>query len=467
MNQNDSSGLNIQELLLEIIEYSSKGDYIFRGEPKCYPKISSTLYRQYEEEINTEHFSVEFAQKEMLEDVKKYTAFADETDILTELQHYGGNTNLIDFTIDYLIALFFACESSFDEVGRVILLSKTPGSYRIEPPKKNQNNRVISQKSIFVRSPTGIIDENHVEIVSIPGKLKREAVEYLKKLHGITTETIYNDLLGYIRNQERHHTAYAEYYIGFTYIQKGEYEKAISHLDATIRLNQNVISAYKNRGTAMAELGRHGEAIADYDVSIGLRPRDADSYYNRGISLIELGRTKAAIADFSEAISIDPDHFKAYGNRGTVRTMLSQYAEAVSDFDEAIRINQEDATLFFKRGLARDGCRQLEEAIADFDRAIGMDPKYALAYLSRGAIKGALNLFEEAIADFDEALRLDPEDAAALCYRGIAAKSLGQKEEAMENLKQAQALATKQGLSELVQLSQKELGTLSSNGTDS
>ena len=82
-------------------------------------------------------------------------------------------------------------------------------------------------------------------------------------------------------------------------------------------------------------------------------------------------------------------------------------------------------------------------------------------------IKGTLNLFEEAIADFDEALRLDPEDAVALCYRGIAAKSLGQKEEAMENLKQAQALATKQGLSELVQLSQKELGTLSSNETDS
>ena len=467
MKQNDSSGLNIQELLLEIIEYSSKGDYIFRGEPKCYPKISSTLYRQYEEEINTEHFSVEFAQKEMLEDVKKYTAFADETDILTELQHFGGNTNLIDFTTDYLIALFFACDSSFDEDGRVILLSKTSGYYLIELPKKNQNNRVISQKSTFVRSQTGLIDDNHVEIVSIPSKFKREAMGYLKKHHGITTETIYNDLLGYIQNQERHHTAYAESYIGFTYAQKGEYENAISHFDETIRLNPNVISAYKNRGTAKAKLGRHEEAIADYDNSLGLRPRDAEAYYNRGISLFELGRTEAAIDDFSEAISIDPDHFKAYGNRGTAKTKLSQYAEAVSDFDEAIRINSEDATLFFKRGLAREGCRQLEEAIADFDRAIRMDPKYALAYLSRGAIKGALNLFEEAIADFDEALRLDPEDAAALCYRGIAAKSLGQKEEAVENLKQAQALATKQGLSELVQLSQKELGTLSSNETDS
>ena len=33
-------------------------------------------------------------------------------EILTELQHYGGKTNLIDFTTDYLIALFFACDGS-------------------------------------------------------------------------------------------------------------------------------------------------------------------------------------------------------------------------------------------------------------------------------------------------------------------------------------------------------------------
>ena len=31
---------------------------------------------------------------------------SEELEILTELQHYGGTTNLIDFTTDYLIALF-------------------------------------------------------------------------------------------------------------------------------------------------------------------------------------------------------------------------------------------------------------------------------------------------------------------------------------------------------------------------
>ena len=42
-------------------------------------------------------------------------------EILTEIQHYGGKTNLIDFTTDYLIALFFACDGHHDKEGRIIM----------------------------------------------------------------------------------------------------------------------------------------------------------------------------------------------------------------------------------------------------------------------------------------------------------------------------------------------------------
>ena len=467
MNQNDSSRLSIQEFLLEVIAKSSQGDYIFRGESKCYPKISSTLYRQYEDVINTEHFDIEIAQKEMLDDVKKYTDFTDDTDILTELQHYGGSTNLIDFTTDYLIAIFFACESSYDEDGRVILLSKTSKNYQIELPKKNQNSRVLSQKSIFVRSRTGFIEDSQVKIVSIPSNLKQEAMEHLKKYHGITTETIYNDIFGYIRNQERHHTAYAEFYIGYTYAENGEFVKAISHYDETILLNPNVTSAYRNRGGAKTEIGCHKEAIEDYDVLLSFYPRDADAYFNRGISNMGSGRPKAAIADYSEAIRIDPEHFAAYNNRGTANASLGLYEEAIPDFDEAIRINPADASLFNNRGHARTESGQPCEAIVDYDEAIRLNPESAAAFFNRGVDKSALTLYEEAIADFDQALRIIPEYAVAFYFRGLAAILLGRNEEAIENLMQARTLAKQRELADLVQLSQQALDDLDSNENDS
>ncbi|MCE2403085.1 FRG domain-containing protein [Candidatus Poribacteria bacterium] len=41
--------------------------------------------------------------------------------MLTQLRHYGGKTNLIDFATDYLRTLFFACDGSHDKDGRIIM----------------------------------------------------------------------------------------------------------------------------------------------------------------------------------------------------------------------------------------------------------------------------------------------------------------------------------------------------------
>ena len=67
--------------------------------------MSSTLYRQYEDDIEAEYFEIEVVQDEMLTEAKNYIhETGNGFEILTQLQHYGGKTNLIDFTTDYLIA---------------------------------------------------------------------------------------------------------------------------------------------------------------------------------------------------------------------------------------------------------------------------------------------------------------------------------------------------------------------------
>ena len=301
MSLQEPLSLEFQDVIQEIIEKSSQGDCIYRGEPKHFPKISSTFYRQYEKEIDTEHFDFEIAQKEMLEIVKGYTAFTDDTDILIELQHYGGKTNLIDFTTDFLIAMFFACDSSYREDGRVILFERATRRYQIESPKKNQNNRVISQKSIFVRSSTGFIEDKEVEFVSIPSKLKQAAMEHLSKYHGLTTETIYNDMMGFIQNQQKHQTAYTEFYIGYNYFSKECYGKALEHYDRTINLNPYVTAAYSNRAGALTNLGHYERAIEDCDRALEFNPSDAFAYYYRGLARKKREEYPAAKEDFERA----------------------------------------------------------------------------------------------------------------------------------------------------------------------
>ena len=466
MNNPESDDSRTQNLFQSIREKSSQGEYIYRGEPEQYDKISSTLYRKYKDQIQAEQFDILIAQQEMLEQVKAYTDFTDETDVLTELQHYGGKTNLIDFTFDYLTALFFACDSSPDKDGRVILLNKNSNQGKMTSPKKNLNDRIISQKSVFLQSPKGYLDEEDsaVEIVSVPQALKQPVLDYLRKCHGITTHTIYNDIFGYIQNQAKHQIAYAEFYIGLTSYKKGKYEEAVKHYDQAIRINPQNGTTYTNRGAARASLGQHNDAIADFDEAIRLNPQDATTYYNRGNAKGKLGRHKEAIVDFDEAIRINPQISESYNNRGTAKVRLGLHKEAIADFDEAIRMYPQNTAAYFNRGNAKGAIGKYDEAIADLDEAIRMYPHDAKAYCNLGTAKGALGRHDEAMEAFNAAVRIDPELTEAYYGRGVACKKIGEHDKARTDLQQALELATEHDNQELAQKARRMLNELPPTG---
>lgn len=205
-NESESlKGLSdVFQKLQEIAAESADGDFIFRGEPQHFEKVSSSLWRECQEEIGTEDIDIEVIQKKMLESSKDYTHEKDEFEILTELQHFGGYTNLIDFTTDSHIALFFACDGSREKPGRIILLEKTKEIKDYIEPPCNPQNRIIAQKSVFVRPPKGFLEREQYTVIDIPGLLKEPILDHLQKHHGISTQTVYNDLHGYIRNQNTH-----------------------------------------------------------------------------------------------------------------------------------------------------------------------------------------------------------------------------------------------------------------------
>lgn len=204
------------EKIQEIAAKSPGDDYIYRGEPLYFEKVSSGLWRVCREQFETEEVDIEDFQNQMLAVSGKYTHVKDTFELLTRMQHFGGQTNLIDFTTDYHIALFFVCDSFRGESGRVIVLQRTEeieARYRIKKPQ-NPQNRVIAQKSIFVQPPKGFVEMEHYLEIDIPDTLKEPVLDHLRNHHGISTETIYNDLHGFIRNQSFHQRAYMENYMG-------------------------------------------------------------------------------------------------------------------------------------------------------------------------------------------------------------------------------------------------------------
>ena len=220
-NQNEPS--SVGEILRKIEEKADTGEYIYRGEPEHYQeapydgKVSSNLYREFlitdDFDVEAEQFDIEVVQAEMLEEAKKYLRrTGNDCELLVEMQHYGGKTNLIDFTTNYFVALFFACEKSASENGRIIFQRRELISSSIkEPPKPI--NRVVAQSSVFVRPSKGFIYAEADDVINIPADIKLPMLGHLCEAHDISTETIYNDIHGFIRHQKDHWKAYVAFYM--------------------------------------------------------------------------------------------------------------------------------------------------------------------------------------------------------------------------------------------------------------
>ena len=343
----------VLEKINQIVKKSATGDYIYRGEPAHYKeppycgRVTSGIYRQ-DLDIGAEHFNIEVTQQQILTEAREY--IPDEMgdfELLATLQHYGDKTNLIDFTTDYLVALFFACDGEPEKPGRVILLQRHPESdaepYEVKKPPRTIR-RAEAQKSIFVRAEKGFVEPD--KVVCIPGKLKAALLDYLRKHHDISTKTIYNDLHGFIEKRRLHRRVYTEFYKGCNFQRRADAAKtnkerqklcedAIAHYTKAIDLKPDLTQAYNHRGLAYADIDDFDAAIEDYSKAIDLESGNAAVYYNnRGLTYLNKGDFDAAIEDLKTAINLI-DFAGFYYNRGQVWLHLKAWEQAKADLTTA------------------------------------------------------------------------------------------------------------------------------------
>ena len=304
---------DVLNVISDIAGKVAGGGYIFRGETQHWQKISSRLYRDYKNLIDAGQ-DVEAIQRIDLENARRFTRETDDLAILAEIQHYGGSTNLIDFTYDYLIALFFACDGAYADNGRVILLDM---SSEISPHiciPQNPENRIIAQKSVFVRPPAGYITTNRLHTVDVPYNLKQPMLDYLRNNHGISAESIYNDLHGFIKYRAIHHETFEYISKGFIHHNNREHPQAIDNYTEALKRNPQMDYVYVSRGNAYLLQSRFYDAIIDYSKAIELNLNHAEAYYKRGEARLFLKDWGNAKSDLSIAKNIGWDIASAFRN---------------------------------------------------------------------------------------------------------------------------------------------------------
>ena len=462
------------------------GQFAFRGQANSKWKLESTVYRRHKTRPSLEEFikyncnlvdeakNANYHQKENkpLEDIE----------MLAELRHHSAATALIDFTRDFLVALWFACgpkrnsqegkifvvdtgdpdnflqltsqdkkkplekilrfetrDGQNDVAGTDKGLTTTPPGLWYWEPRFEINHRLSSQKGVFIFGK----DDIPCQEIPILAKDKETIREELRTWFGINEKSLLNDLPGFATINDTSHripVAWTDYFrAGNSYYQQGEWEKALEQYDK-IR-NSKCTGVYHNRGVAKVRLGRHKEALRDFSKAIDLNPRHAKAYNNRGIAKIALGLPKEALLDFSKVIKRKPQRATVYNNRGVAKAKLGRHKEALRDFSKAIDLNPEYTMAYNNRGSAKIVLGRFEQALRDFskaiDQAIALNSEYAMAYNNRGSAKIVLGRFEQALRDFSKAIDLNPQYATAYKRRGTAKVALGLPQEALADFSKA------------------------------
>ena len=384
-----------KELIDSILEKCADKDYIFRGTTQVFSNeneedsINSSLYRwAKDKKIISENYKAVDIEKEIVEEAQRlFSPNTSNIEILTDLRHYGGKVNLIDFSCDLNVALFFACNGDFDKNGELVLFNVT--NYKPIKEDIDHNNRevkvsivrpantqtsqrrTIYQSSIFLFTQDGYIKKDSCEVFffKIKKEIKPEILNFLEKFHNVSVDTIYNDMIGFIANEKNYETAGVNFYKGLVKNASGEHKEAIKHYDEAIKINPQFFQAYNNRGNAKSALGKHEEAIEDCDKAIKINPQLFQAYNNRGNAKSESGRHEEAIEDYNKAIEINPQYARAYYNRGNAKSESGRHEEAIEDYNKAIEINPQYATAYNNRGHAKSALGRDEEAKEDFNKA--------------------------------------------------------------------------------------------------
>ena len=261
----------IREFVIELLKISENESNIYRGEPKNYYNISSTIYRHYR--IDDAAF-IEKATKALLRVARRYESIQDDLELQALIQHYGGRSNLIDFSTSIWIALFFACFeiSERENAGYLFVLDTSScGDFQIlrESEIATVDNRMSIQKSVFLSPPSGVLDPAHLKTsIKISSELKWSLLDYLREVHHKYTESIFPDIHGFIREQDEYLSSDVLMEAGNALMRQKCYQDSIQYFEQVLLLHPTGFfagQAEAAKAIALMKLNRDDDAIASAD----------------------------------------------------------------------------------------------------------------------------------------------------------------------------------------------------------
>jgi tetratricopeptide (TPR) repeat protein len=199
----------------------------------------------------------------------------------------------------------------------------------------------------------------------------------------------------------------AHFYLGLTYQNEGNLDRAIAEFEEALRLRPNT-DFCNTFGIFLERQGRLDEAIARFQQSVGLDPSFADPHRNLALALAKKGAMPEAITELQTALKLDPANAGWHNDLAALLSRAGQLDDAIVHFQESLRLQGDSPDVCYNLGNALLRKGRIEEAVAQFEKALALNPGSADVHNNLGIALTRQGKLPEAIRHFEEAIRIRP-----------------------------------------------------------
>ncbi len=135
----------------------------------------------------------------------------------------------------------------------------------------------------------------------------------------------------------------AHYNFGLILYGEGDFERAIEHYQAALRLKPSP-RVYNDLGLAYGSVGLSESAIETFESAIQLNPEFAEAHNNLGVAYIGKGMYARAIEHLRIAVRIKPGYSAAFNNLGLSFQRMGDTEEALKNYRIAVQLDPASTT---------------------------------------------------------------------------------------------------------------------------
>jgi tetratricopeptide (TPR) repeat protein len=205
--------------------------------------------------------------------------------------------------------------------------------------------------------------------------------------------------------------AAVEGYLGLSYYARGEWDQALQHDVAAMKLQPDRAVYHLNLGNVYAQTQRQNDAEEEFRQAIALQPDYAEAYSNLGLLLESRDKAQASVLE-EKALALRPTYAEPMKALARLKIQAGDYPSGIALLQRVVASDPYEPGPYIDLGVACNEAKLWQQAVAAFRRAIEVgptDPDIYAAHYNLGIAYTYLDSPEAALMEFHKALELKPD----------------------------------------------------------